>query len=65
MQQYVERMITEKKDLEGKIKKAQQAIDSNPYGMDVTQKDLLCKQLGFMKNYLDCLNKRLEYERSK
>ena len=62
MQKYVERMITEQKDLEGKIKRAKNAIESNPYDMNKTQKILLSQQIEYMKKYLDILNQRIEYE---
>lgn len=62
MRHYVERMLTEKKDLEDKIKKAKKAVESNPYDMDKTQKLLLAEQIKYMESYLDMLNQRIEYE---
>ena len=61
MQQYLERMIKEKEDLEGKIKRAKKAIENPPYGMDKTQSALLVKQLKEMEEYLACLTERIEY----
>ena len=55
-------MIIEQKDLKGKIKKAKEAIDKNPYGMNKTQKMLLAQQLTHMESYLDVLNQRIDYE---
>lgn len=62
MRQYVERILTEKKDLEGKIKRAKKAVESNLYDMDKTQKLLLAEQIKYMERYLDMLNQRIEYE---
>lgn len=62
MRHYVERILTEKKDLEDKIKKAKKAVESNPYDMDKTQKLLLAEQIKYMESYLDMLNQRIEYE---
>lgn len=61
MQQYLERMIREKEDLEGKIKRAKKAIKNPPYGMDKTQHALLVKQVTAMEVYLDCLTERIGY----
>ena len=63
MQQYLERMIREKQDLEGKIKRAKNAIDNPPFGMDKNQHALLVKQVKAMEVYLDCLTERIEYGR--
>lgn len=65
MRQYVERILTEKKDLEGKLKRAKNAIEKNPYGMNKTQIMLLCEQIKCMESYLDILNQRIEYETKK
>jgi len=61
MQHYLEKMVTEKQDLEGKIKRAKNAIENSPFGMDKTQHALLVKQVKAMEVYLDCLTKRIEY----
>ena len=65
MQQYLERMIKEKEDLEGKIKRAKKAIENPPYGMDKTQSALLVKQVKAMEEYLACLTERIEYDTHK
>lgn len=65
MQQYLERMIKEKEDLEGKIKRAKKAIENPPYGMDKTQSALLVKQIKAMEEYLACLTERIEYDTHK
>lgn len=65
MREYVKRMYQERKDLEGKMKRAAKAVESNPYGMDKTQSVLLAKQLRAMKEYRDCLDERIEYEKTK
>lgn len=65
MQKYIQRMLTEKTDLQGKIKKAKEAIDGNPFGMDNKQKELLVEQVKYMESYLSCLEKRIDYDSSK
>lgn len=62
MQKYVEKMITEQKDLEGKLKRAKNAIEKNPFDMNKTQKMLLAQQVKHMESYLDVLNQRIDYE---
>ncbi len=62
MKLYVERMIKERDDLKGKIKKAKDAIENNPFDMTDTGKALLSMQVRAMDNYLAILNRRIEYE---
>lgn len=59
MQLFVKRMIEERDALASKIKKADTAVKSNPYGMSDDDKSLLSEQLGYMKEYLRVLNKRI------
>lgn len=65
MQYYLERMIREKEELEGKIKRAKKAIESPPYGMDKNQIALLVKQVKAMEDYLNWLTERIEYDTHK
>lgn len=65
MKQYIEKMQTEKKDLEGKIARAEKLLESNPFDLDDTGRHLLEKQVGAMKVYCDILAQRIEYERGK
>jgi hypothetical protein len=65
MPQYYERMVQEKIDLEGKLKKAKKIVEDIPYRMDKTQIVLLAEQIKYMTSYLDCLNERIEYEKVK
>ena len=65
MQNYVTRMMQEKEDLQGKIKRAKKVIENIPFGMDKTQIMLLGKQIKIMEEYLDCLSERLVYEENK
>lgn len=65
MQKYIERMITEKNDLSGKIKRAEAAILNPPYGSDKHGLSLLAEQIEIMKSYEDILQERIEYERGK
>lgn len=62
MQKFVERMIEERKELVGKIKKAENAITNNPFGVDKEDIELLTNQVKAMKEYLVWLEKRLEKE---
>ena len=65
MRQYVERMLIEKHDLEGKVKKAKKVIESKPFDMDKTQVMFLAEQVKAMENYLNILKERIEYEKKK
>lgn len=65
MELYVTRMMTEKTDLEGKIKKAKKAIIGNPYGMTENDKHLLEKQIEYMESYLEILSKRIDLAKTK
>lgn len=65
MPKYVERMIQEQKDLEGKIKKGKEAVNSNPFGMTVEEKNYLETQIGYMEQYLDVLKKRIDIAKNK
>lgn len=62
MKKYIEKMQIEKKDLEGKIARAEKLLESNPFDLDETGKHLLEKQVGAMKMYLDFLEQRIHYE---
>lgn len=65
MQKYIERMITEKNDLSGKIKRAENAVLNPPYGSDKHGLSLLAEQIKAMKSYESILQERIEYERNK
>lgn len=65
MQKYIERMIIEKNDLSGKIKKAENAVLNPPYDSDKYGLLLLAEQLKVMKEYERILVERIEYERNK
>lgn len=60
MKDFVKRMIREKEDLEGKIAKADAALQRPPYGMDKENKRLLGEQVSHMKAYLRVLSTRIE-----
>ncbi len=62
MKQYVERMIREKEDLEGKIKKAEKALENRPFDMTDIGADLLKEQVKAMEQYLFVLCQRIKYE---
>lgn len=65
MQKYIERMIIEKDDLSGKIRRAENAVQNPPYGSDKHGLSLLAKQIEIMKSYEQKLEERIEYERGK
>ena len=65
MQEYVKRMLVEKDNLVGKIKKAKKAIENPPFGSDEEGINLLTAQVGFMEQYLDVLEKRIKHEEEK
>ena len=60
MPEYVKKMLQEKEDLEGKIKRAKKAVENPPYGMDLEDKNFLETQIGYMEQYLDVLNRRIQ-----
>lgn len=64
MLDYIKRMVREKEDLEGKLKKALNALaKSDEIHLDKTQCFLLQKQTESMKEYLDVLSQRVAYEK--
>lgn len=63
MKQYVEKMVREKQDLEGKIARAEKVIATNPFDLNEMGRHLLEKQVQAMKVYCDILAQRIEYER--
>lgn len=62
MQEFVKRMIIERDDLKGKIKKAKIAIANPPYGADKESIKLLSEQVSAMDRYLFWLEKRIKKE---
>ena len=62
MQKFVEKMIIERNDLKGKIRKNEKVIDNPPYGSDKEGLQMLSKQLEAMKEYLHWLDLRIEKE---
>lgn len=65
MQKFVERMITERDDLKGKISKARKAIEAPPFGTDKTDIELLSMQVEAMDTYMFWLEKRINRELDK
>ena len=65
MRDYIRKMLTEAEDLKGKIKKAELAVENNPFDMDTASKELLKKQIAPMKQYLEILNQRIKHEENK
>lgn len=62
MLQFVKRMITEREDLEGKIRKLKAALVNRDLHLSTVQVDLLNQQLEYMKGYRDTLCKRIALE---
>ena len=62
MQEYVKRMIVEKEDLEGKIKKAKKAVENPPFGSSKEGLNLLSRQVEAMEQYHSILAERLKLE---
>lgn len=64
MMQYIKRMETEKTDLEGKLRKAKNALlKADEIRLDKTQTVLLERQIEFMGKYLETLNLRIEHDK--
>lgn len=64
MMQYIKRMETEKSDLEGKLRRARNALEkADEIRLDKTQTALLERQIEFMGKYLETLNLRIEHDR--
>lgn len=55
---FVQRMVKEKEDLEGKLKKLVKFIET-PHKLSNTEKDLLTMQRKYMELYLDTLKQRI------
>jgi tRNA1(Val) A37 N6-methylase TrmN6 len=65
MKEYIKRMQAEKEELEGRIKRADKAIQNPPYNADEKSIELLKQQVEYMRGYSDILHQRLEYEVNK
>lgn len=65
MQKYIERMITERKELRDRISKAKSAIANPPYGATKKSVILLGDQVKAMEDYEKCLSDRITYEQEK
>lgn len=62
MKEFVKRMITEKDELCGKIKKARKAIENPPYGSDAEGLRMLAEQVKAMDSYRYWLEERIKHE---
>lgn len=62
MQKYIERMKVEKKELDGRINRAEKAIKNPPFGSNTVGIDLLKKQVRAMRVYQEILQQRIDYE---
>lgn len=62
MLQFVKKMVTEREDLEGKIKKLKAALANHDLHLNEEQVDLISQQLEHMRGYHDTLCKRIALE---
>ena len=62
MQKYIEKMKAEESELDGRIKKAEKAIENPPFGSNAAGIELLKKQVRAMRIYQEILQKRIKYE---
>lgn len=65
MQKYIEKMKTEKTELDGRIRQAEKVISNPPYDSDANGIDLLKEQVRAMRVYQEILDQRIKYEVSK
>lgn len=65
MQKYIERMKVELTDLNGKIGRAEKAIENPLFDSDSKGIELLKKQVTAMRAYREILQERIDYEVSK
>lgn len=65
MKEFVKRMLIERDDLRGKIKRAKKAIENPPFTSDAEGLEMLKKQVEGMETYLMWLEKRIEKEGGK
>lgn len=67
MKEYIKRMVDEAKELEDKIWKARDFVNSELGNniLDDNQKKLLRTQIQKMQEYLDVLEIRIEYDKMK
>jgi hypothetical protein len=65
MKKYIERMKIELADLNGKIGRAEKAIENPPFDSDNKGIELLKKQVTAMRAYREILQERIDYEVSK
>lgn len=60
MQEFVRRMISERDELSGRIKKARKALENPPFGAGEDGMRMLAEQVKAMEQYLYWLGKRIE-----
>lgn len=60
MQLHQHRVVTERDELADKLTKLNDFIGGTTYdGLDVNERNRLCRQAAIMKDYLDVLNERI------
>ena len=62
MKQFIEKMEVELKELQGRINRAEKAVETPPFGADKISIDLLKSQIKYMQGYASFLEQRIEYE---
>ena len=65
MQKFLERMIDEDKELDGRINRLKNAVKEPPYGCDGNSLRMLAEQLKAMESYQYWLRERIKYEEQK
>ena len=65
MQEFVKRMLIERDDLKGKIKKAKKAVENPPFGSSADGMRMLGEQIKAMEQYLYWLEERISLEENK
>ena len=65
MKKYIERMKTEETELNGRIIRAEKAIENPPFDSDKYGIELLKKQVRAMRVYQEVLKQRIDYEVNK
>lgn len=65
MENYIVKMYTEKKDLEGKIKRLKAALENKSLRLQPYQIDVMKRQLSAMEDYCEILTERIAFENKK
>ena len=64
MEDFLKRMLVEREDLTGKVKRLGRVITDKPFRISDEELDLMKSQLSGMKTYLEALSKRIKLHES-